>query len=138
MKIGIVGMGWVGSSVAISTLRSGVANELLLNDARTELAEGEAMDLSHGAAFYPAARVRPATIDEMSSAAAVVISAGRGGRPGESRLALLRENAKIVSDIAARLKALRGLLIVVTNPVDLMTQVATAASELPPERVIGT
>src|SRR5262245_10136839 len=103
MKIGIVGMGWVGSSVAISILQSGVASELLLNDIRKELAEGEAMDLSHGAAFYPAARVRAASIDEMGAADAVVISAGRGGRPGESRLNLLRDNAQIVAHIASRL-----------------------------------
>lgn len=138
MKIGIIGMGWVGSSIAISVLQSGVANELLLNDLRTDLAEGEAMDLAHGASFYPASRVRAADIDEMASADAVVISAGRGGGPDESRLALLRDNATIVETIATRLKGLRGILIVVTNPVDVMTQIATEASGLPPARVIGT
>jgi L-lactate dehydrogenase len=138
MKIGIVGMGSVGASVAISTLQSGVAGELLLNDVRRELAEGEAMDLAHGAAFYPTARVRAAELDELASADAVVITAGRAGGPDESRLALLRDNAAIVADIAGSLRGLRGLLIVVSNPVDVMTQIATEASGLPPERVIGT
>jgi L-lactate dehydrogenase len=138
MKIGIVGMGWVGSSVAISTLERGVASELLVCDIRRELAEGEAMDLAHGAAFYPSAQVRAVEPSSMVSADAVVISAGRGGRPEQSRLELLRENAAIVREIAGALRGLRGLLVVVTNPVDVLTQVAAEASGLPLARVIGT
>jgi L-lactate dehydrogenase len=138
MKIGIIGMGWVGSSVAISTLHSGIATEMLVYDLNIALAEGEAMDLAHGAAFYPTASVRCASIEEMSDADAVVIAAGRGGRAGESRLDLMRENATIVRDIASRLTRLRGLLVIVTNPVDIITRVATEASGLPPARVSGT
>ncbi len=131
-------MGWVGSSVAISTLHSGVPNELLVSDVKQDLAEGEAMDLVHGAAFYPAADVRAAAVEDMRDADAVVIAAGRGGNPKESRLDLLRDNAAIVSDVARRLQGARGILVVVTNPVDLMTQVALEASGLAPSRVIGT
>jgi L-lactate dehydrogenase len=138
MKVGIIGVGWVGSSVAISTLQSGVATELLLYDVRGEIAEGEAMDLSHGASFYPAARVRCAPIEEMLDADAVVIAAGRGGKPGESRLDLLRDNASIVSAIARKLAAFRGVVVVVTNPVDVLTRIVTEVSGLPPSRVIGT
>jgi L-lactate dehydrogenase len=94
-RVAIIGTGWVGASVAISTLHQGVADELLLDDTRREVAEGEAMDLAHGAAFYPPAIVRTAPIEEMADAAAVVVAAGRGGRPGESRLDLLRENARL-------------------------------------------
>lgn len=138
MKVGIVGMGWVGSSVAISTLHAGFVTELLVCDLNDALAEGEAMDLAHGAAFYPAASVRRAEIKEMVSADAVVISAGRGGKVQESRLDLLRDNAAIVGQIAGALTQLRGLLVVVTNPVDAMTQVAAEASGLPYARVVGT
>jgi L-lactate dehydrogenase len=138
MRVGIVGMGWVGSSIAISTLHNGVANELLLSDLNFDLAEGEAMDLAHGASFYPAATVRAVPIDEMASADAVVITAGRGGRPGESRLDLLRDNVAVVREIASGLKELKGLLVVVTNPVDVMTRVAAEASGLPLGRVLGT
>ena len=138
MKIGIVGMGWVGSSVAISTLERGIANELLVCDVRRELAEGEAMDLAHGAAFYPNAQVRAVDLSGMLDADAVVIAAGRGGRPDQSRLDLLRDNAAVVRDIATALRGLRGLVIVVTNPVDVMTQVAAEVSGLPLSRVIGT
>ena len=138
MKVGIVGMGWVGTSVASSILHRGEARELLLSDAREGLAEGEAMDLRHGASFYPAASVRAGTIEEMLDADAVVIAAGKGGGPDDTRLDLLQANAAIVHDIARRLSGLRGLLVVVTNPVDVMTQVAATASGLPPSRVLGT
>jgi L-lactate dehydrogenase len=137
-RVGIIGTGWVGSSVAISTLQSGAADELLLSDVREEVAEGEAMDLAHGASFYPSAAVRTASVDEMAEADAVVISAGRGSRPEESRLDLLRDNAAVVRDIGRRLAGCRGILVVVTNPVDVLTQVLTEASGLPPDRVIGT
>lgn len=138
MRIGVIGMGWVGSSVAISALHAGVATELLVSDLKDSLAEGEALDLAHGASFYPAARVRAVPIEELADADAVVISAGRGGRAGQSRLELLKDNAVIVRDIAERLGSRPGILIVVTNPVDVMTYVAARASGLPAARVIGT
>ncbi len=138
MRIGIIGTGWVGASVAISVLRDGTARELLLHDARGEVAEGEAMDLRHGAAFYPATEVRAAAVEEMLACDAVVLAAGRGGIPGQSRLDLLRDNAVIARDIGARLAALRGVVVVVSNPVDVMTQLVVEASGLPPARVLGT
>jgi L-lactate dehydrogenase len=137
-SVGVIGMGWVVTSVAISTLHAGVAGELLLNDVRTDVAEGEAMDMAQGAAFYPAATVRTAAIEEMADCDAVVIAAGRGGKAGETRLDLLRDNAAILRGIGERLRGARGLLIVVTNPVDVLTWVLADASGLPPERVIGT
>ena len=137
-RIGIIGMGWVGSSVAISTLQSGAADELLLHDLRTGLAEGEALDLAQGALFYPAAAVRAAHIEEIADADAVVIAAGRGSTPGESRLDLLRDNAATVRSLAQRLAGCRGIIVMVTNPVDVLTRVMTEASGLPASRVIGT
>lgn len=138
ITVGIIGTGWVGSSVAISTLHSGVARRLLLHDLRPEIAEGEAMDLAHGGAFYPGAVVETASVEEMRNADAVVIAAGRGGRPGESRLNLLRENARIAREIGTQLAGGRALVVVVSNPVDIMTKLVTEASGLPPSRVIGT
>jgi L-lactate dehydrogenase len=137
-SVGIIGVGSVGASVAISALHTGVANELLLSDVRADVAEGEAMDLAHGASFYPAATVRAASVEEMIDTDAVVIAAGRGGKPGESRLELLRDNAKTVRDIGTRLRGYRGLVVVVTNPVDVLTYVVAESSGLPLERVIGT
>jgi L-lactate dehydrogenase len=138
VKLGIIGTGWVGASVAISTLHAGIAHEILLHDIKTAIAEGEAMDLSHGSSFYPAAVVHSATLDEMRDATAIVVSAGRGGRPGESRLDLLKDNARVVRDLAGHFRDFRGTVIVVTNPVDVCTQQFAAASGLPLERVVGT
>lgn len=137
-RVGVVGTGWVGSSVAISTLHAGLAQELLLHDVRTAIAEGEAMDLAHGAAFYPVATVRQVSLDEMRATDAVVIAAGRGGRPGESRLDLARDNARVVREIASRFRDYAGVIVVVTNPVDVLTYEVAVTSGLPHERVIGT
>ncbi len=138
LQVGIVGMGWVGSSIAMSTLHAGFASELLLSDLREDLAEGEALDLAHGASFYTPATVRAAAPEEMRNADAVVIAAGKGGLPGQSRLELLEANAAVIRSIARRLAGMRGLLVVVSNPVDVLTKIATVASGLPPERVFGT
>lgn len=137
-RIGIVGTGWVGASVAISTLHAGVADELLLHDTKAGLAEGEAMDLAHGAAFRPSCAVRVADLDAMRDADALVVAAGRGGRPGESRLELLRDNARVAAELGRRLAGFGGTVVVVTNPVDVLVRVMTEASGLPPRRVIGT
>jgi L-lactate dehydrogenase len=137
-RVGIIGTGWVGSSVAIATLQSGVVDELLLHDAREAVAQGEAMDLAHGASFYPPAETRTAAIEEMLDADAIIVAAGRGGRPDESRLDLLRENAAVVTDIGRRLAQARGVIVVVTNPVDVLTHRMTEVSALPAARVIGT
>lgn len=137
--VGIIGTGWVGSSVAIAILQAGVAEQLWLYDTRSAVAEGEAMDLAHGAAFYPACTVR--AVDElaqMREAQIVIVAAGRGSQPGETRLALLRDNARLVADIGRLLAGFAGIVVLVTNPVDVLTAVLAAASGLPPERVLGT
>lgn len=138
MRVGIIGMGWVGTSVAISVLHDGTARELLLHDLRADVAEGEAMDLRHGSSFYPTAEVRAAELDEMAGCDAVVVAAGRGGAPGQSRLDLLRDNAAIARALGARLAGTRGIIVVVSNPVDILTQLVVEASGLPPQRVVGT
>lgn len=136
--VAIIGTGWVGSSTAISMLHAGITDTLLLNDAREGLAEGEAMDLRHGGAFYPQADVRDASLDEIRDADVIVIAAGRGSRPGQTRLDLLSDNAALTRQLAARLHGIRGVVIVVTNPVDVLVRIFQEASGLPPERVIST
>ena len=138
ISVGVIGTGWVGASVAISTLHAGFASELLLADMRHDVAEGEAMDLAHGAAFYTTATVRAVPTEEMLATDALVVAAGRGGKAGESRLDLLRDNARILRELGATLRDYRGLVVVVTNPVDVLTYVLAESSGLPPERVIGT
>ena len=137
-RIAIIGTGWVGTSVAISCLQTGVADELWLHDTRSAVAEGEAMDLRHGAMFYPACTVRTADLAEMRQADVVVVAAGRGGKANETRLDLLRDNARLVAEIGRTLVGFDGTVVLVTNPVDVLTQVMAEASGLPPERVLGT
>lgn len=137
-SVGLIGTGWVGSSVAISILQAGIVHELLLADARPGLAEGEAMDLTHGSSFYPSAVVRSAGVEDMLGTDAIIIAAGQNSTPGQSRLDLLKNNAALVSGLAGRLRAYAGLVIMVTNPVDVLTAFFVAKSGLPPERVLGT
>ncbi len=138
LSIGILGTGRVGTSIAISLLHGGVANSLLLSDLRADVAEGEAMDLVQGAAFYPTASIRAVPFDALLATDALVLSAGRNGKPSESRLDLLRDNARVMSDIGDRLRGYRGLVVVVSNPVDVLTQIVMERSGLPAARVIGT
>jgi L-lactate dehydrogenase len=138
MKVGVIGQGKVGASVCISTLHSGTATDLLINDIREGVAEAEAMDLSQGGPFYPTAHVRSAAVEEIKNADVIVICAGRGGRPNESRLDLLRDNARTVRDIGRKLRGAHGILVMVANPVDVLTRVLRDESGLPPSRVLGT
>lgn len=138
VQIGIIGMGWVGSSVAISILHKGICQELLVNDIETKIAEGEAMDLNQGSSFYPSAEVRAVPVSEMLSADAIVITAGRGGRPGESRLNLIKENIEVARQISKHLIGYKGIVIVVSNPVDVLTYFYQKFTGIPEERVIGT
>ena len=138
ISIGIIGLGWVGGSTAISILHRGFCRELLLNDVRPGLAEGEAMDLNHGSSFYPTANVRAAEIEDMKHCQAIVVTAGRGGKPDESRLDLINDNIRIARDIAGQLEGYEGLLIIVANPVDVLTYYYQKFSGLPASRVIGT
>lgn len=137
-SIGIIGMGWVGASVAISILHRGLCSELLVNDINPDIAEGEAMDLNHGSSFFPSAVVKASTIEAMKNCQAVIITAGRGGKPGESRLDLLTDNVRIAKNISSSLTGFQGLLIIVANPVDVLTYFYQKFTGLPKERVIGT
>jgi L-lactate dehydrogenase len=137
-RIAIIGTGWVGTRMAVSCLQAGVADELGLHDARSAVAEGEAMDLSHGAMFYPPCTVRTADLAELRQADVGVVAAGRGGKANESQLDLLRNNARLVAEIGRSLAGFGGTVVLVTNPVDVLTQLMAEASGLPPERVLGT
>lgn len=131
-------MGWVGASVAISILNRGICKNLLVNDINMDIAEGEAMDLNHGSSFYPSAKVESAKIEEMMDCEAIVITAGRGGSGEESRLDLLNDNIQIAKQISGKLKGFKGILVIVSNPVDVLTYYYQKFTGLPKHRVIGT
>jgi L-lactate dehydrogenase len=138
MQIGLIGVGHVGASVAVTLLQTGAARELLLHDHDAARAEGEAMDLAQGVPYYPRAQVRAVTLAKVVRADVVVFAAGRNGRPDETRLQLLADNVRVATEIGRRLVGSPGLVVVVSNPVDVLTRVVQQASGLPPARVLGT
>lgn len=139
-RVAVVGAGNVGATTAYALLQSEMVREIILVDTDADKAEGEAMDLSHAVPFGPPVEVRAGDYAAAAQSAIVVITAGVGGEPGESRLDLLGRNAPIVRDCVEQLKQNRfdGVLLVVTNPTDVLAQIAQQVSGLPPERVLGS
>ena len=137
-RVGLIGVGHVRTSVAVSMLQGGAVRELLLHDRDAARAEGEAMDLAHGAPFYPRATVRAAGMEEVAACDVVVFAAGRNGRPDETRLQLLADNVRVARALGERLAGSRAVVVVVSNPVDVLTRVLREASGLPVAQVLGT
>lgn len=139
-KAVMVGCGFVGSASVFALMQSGLFTEIALIDADEKKAEGEAMDISHGIPFASPMKIYAGTYDDVADAAIVIISAGAGQKPGETRLDLVHKNVgifkSIIPEIAKRNFA--GILLVVSNPVDILTQVAVKLSGLPENRVIGS
>ncbi len=140
IKIVIVGLGAVGASYAYALLMKGVAREIVLVDLNEKLAEGEAMDLKHGLAFVSPSVVRTGSYEDCRDAQLVVITAGAAQKPGESRLDLINKNAAIFREIIPRVSEHlnRGVILVITNPVDVLTRFSQEISSLPAERIIGS
>jgi L-lactate dehydrogenase len=139
-KVVIVGAGAVGSTFAYALAQSGLADEIALGDANHELAMGQVLDLAHGQAFFPSVRIREAQKADYADAHLIVITAGSKQRPGESRLALLQRNAKIIQDIMDEIVRQKSpaIVLVVSNPVDILTYVAQKRSGWPRGRVLGS
>ena len=139
-RVAIVGAGAVGSTFAFGLLLSGLAAEILLVDANAQRAEGEAMDLMHAVPFAKTARVWSGPLEECRGAAITVIAAGAAQKPGESRLDLVRKNAAIFGQIVPAVARANpdGIIVVATNPVDVLSYLTYRISGLPPERVIGS
>lgn len=141
-KVVIVGAGAVGSEAAYALAQSGAAEEIVLTDVNADLATGQALDLAHGAPFYPTVSISSAPAPEAyRNAAVVVVTAGKAqAGPGQSRLELLAVNSRIVSSIAAQVKSVApsAILLVVSNPVDVLTHVARLRTEWPAGRIFGS
>ena len=140
VRVVVVGAGHVGAAFAYALLLSGLAAEVVLVDADAARAEGEAMDLGHAVPFSRPARVWAGTLADCAGAALTVVTAGAGQRPGETRLDLAARNADVIRRIAPEVARHNpdGLLLVATNPVDVLAQVAQETSGLPAERVLGS
>jgi len=139
-KVVIVGAGAVGVTCAYTLLVRGSAREIVLIDLDRERLAGEVADLSHGVAFVPRTEVRAGDYEDCRGAEVVVITAGAKQKPGESRLDLLSKNAAICRDIVRKVASQTSdaVIVVVTNPVDVLTYVAQKASGLPASQVIGS
>lgn len=139
-RVGIVGVGHVGASFAYALLLSGLAAEIVLIDADRRRAEGEALDLSHATPFAHPTRVWAGDYPDLAGATVTVIAAGANQAPGETRLDLLTRNAAIFRQIVPEIVRHNpdGILLIATNPVDLLTHESWRLTDLPPGRVIGS
>ncbi len=140
-KVVLVGTGFVGMSMAYSMLNRGGVNELVLIDIDKEKTKGEEMDLSHGLPYAPQKMViRAGEYDECEDAQVVVITAGVAQKPGQTRLELAETNTRIIKEITQNImnSGFNGVIIVASNPVDLMTYVVAKVSGLPKNQVFGS
>jgi L-lactate dehydrogenase len=139
-RIVIIGAGAVGSTFAYTLMRGGLFGEIVLVDAHEERAKGEAMDLSHGLFFVPFVEVRAGDYSDCAGAAIVVVTAGAKQKVGETRLDLVQRNVGICKNIMAQVMQYTrdSIIVMVTNPVDILTWVAHKISGLPARMVIGS
>lgn len=140
-KVILVGTGFVGMSFAYSLLNQGGASELVLIDVNKEKAEGEALDLAHGLAYAPSRmEIRAGDYTECKDASIVVITAGIAQKPGQTRLELVQTNANIVKSITKEVmdNGFKGIFVIASNPVDIMTYIVQKESKLPTSKVIGS
>lgn len=139
-KAVMIGCGFVGSASVFALMQSGLFSEIALIDANKEKAEGEAMDISHGIPFAKQMRIYAGDYDDVKDAGIVIVTAGANQQPGETRLDLVNKNVgifkKIIPEISNR--GFEGILLIVANPVDILTKVAIELSGLPENRVIGS
>ncbi len=140
-KVVIVGTGFVGMSYAYALVNQGAIEELILIDIDQNKAEGEAMDLNHGLAFGPRKmNIRAGSYQDCKDAGIVVITAGVNQKEGETRIDLLNRNASIMKSVVEHIMSsgFDGIILVASNPVDILTYVAWKSSGLPSNRVIGS
>lgn len=139
-KAAIIGCGAVGASIAFRFLQQGLFSKLVLLDVNRDKAEGEAMDLSDGLPYGASMEITAGTYDDLADCALVVITAGANQKPGETRLDLIGKNTAILRGILQEITArdFGGILLIVSNPVDVLTYAAWKLSGYPRQRVIGS
>nr|WP_319487608.1 L-lactate dehydrogenase [uncultured Caproiciproducens sp.] len=139
-KCAMIGCGFVGASAAFSLVESGLFSELVLIDANHDKAEGEAMDLNHGMPFVRPMDIYAGGYDDLSDCGLIIITAGANQKPDETRMDLVNKNVSIFKSIIPEIKKRQceGILLIVSNPVDILTYVALKLSGLPNSRVIGS
>lgn len=139
-KVAIIGCGFVGSASAFALMQSGLFNEMVLLDVNNDKAEGEARDIAHGLPFVCPMKIYAGGYDDIADAAIIVITAGANQKPDETRLDLVHKNVSIFESIIPEItnRDYEGILLVVANPVDILTYTALKLSGYPENRVIGS
>ena len=139
-KVAVVGLGFVGSASAFALMQSGLFSEMVLVNRDMSKAEGEALDISHGLPFAKPMKIYAGTYDDIVDAAVIVITSGAGQKPGETRLDLVRKNVEVYRSIIPEIakRDCGGILLIVSNPVDILTSAAVKLSGFPENRVFGS
>ena len=139
-KVAVVGLGFVGSASAFALMQSGLFSEMVLVNRDMSKAEGEALDISHGLPFAKPMKIYAGTYDDIVDAAVIVITSGAGQKPGETRLDLVRKNVEVYRSIIPEIakRNCEGILLIVSNPVDILTSAAVKLSGFPENRVFGS
>ena len=139
-KVAIIGCGFVGSASAFALMESGLFSEIVLIDANRQRAEGEALDISHGLPFSKPMQIYAGDYDDITDASIIIITAGAGQKPGESRLDLVHKNIDIFKAIIPEItkRHFNGILLIVSNPVDILTYATLKLSGLPSNQVFGS
>ena len=139
-KAVMIGCGFVGSASVFSLMQSGLFSEIAMIDSDNARAEGEALDISHGVPFAKPMKIYAGNYDDIENASIIIITAGANQKPGETRLDLVHRNIEIFKTIIPQIKQrdFKGILLIVSNPVDILTTVAVKLSGLPQNRVIGS
>lgn len=139
-KCAVIGCGFVGASCAFSLMQSGLFSELVLIDANHNKAEGEAMDLGHGVPFARPMEIYAGDYDDITDCGIIIVTAGANQKPGETRLDLVNKNVNIFKSIIPEIRDRKceGILLIVSNPVDILTYTALKLSGFPAKRVIGS
>ena len=139
-KAAVIGCGFVGSATAFTLMQSRLFSELILLDVNMEKADGEAKDIAHGIPFAGQMKIYAGTYDDAADAAIIIITAGANQKPGETRLDLVQKNTAIYQSIIPEIvkRDFGGILLIVSNPVDILTYVALKLSGLPENRVLGS
>ena len=139
-KLAVIGCGFVGSASAFALMQSGLFSEMVLIDANRARAEGEALDISHGLPFAKPMKIYAGDYPDLADASLIVITAGAGQKPGETRLDLVKKNISIFRSIIPSITQYNkeAILLIVANPVDILTYAAAKLSGFPENRVFGT
>ncbi len=139
-KVVMIGCGFVGAACCFSIMQSGLFSEMVLIDSDKAKAQGEALDISHGVPFSKPIKIYAGDYDDIKDASLIIISAGANQKNGETRLDLVKKNISIFKSIIPEIKKrnFNGILLIVANPVDILTSVALKLSGLPENKVIGS